>query len=106
MKLPFELTYVGTDDDYCGGMTPTGTLERDAQVFDFAAGIETCIGWDYAFHEEFYDKGAVSRYPDGHLVNQLSPELRECHDCIFCAAIGHAQAKVLVWVPELGVDEA
>lgn len=98
-----EQTYVGLADDYFGGMTPTGTLVRDAQVFGIIPETETCIGWNSRRLEVLYDKVSESWHPFGNMVSRLPPELRERHERIFGAAIDSARAQG--WAPELGDDE-
>jgi len=103
MNRPPEKTYVGLVDDYFGGMTPTGTLVRDGQVFGIIPETETCVGWNYGRLEDLYDKVSAAWQPYGNLVSRLPPELRERHERIFGAAIESARAQG--WAPALGDDE-
>jgi hypothetical protein len=103
MPRPANETYVGLDNDYYGGMTPTGTIVRDAHVFGILPETETCQGWSYGRIEELYDKVTAAWQPFGHLASRLPPDLRERHARIFGAAIAHARS--LGWAPELGDDE-
>lgn len=103
MKRSTEQTYVGLADDYFGGMTPTGTLVRDAQVFGIIPETETCAGWNHRRLEELYDKVSAAWHPYGNMVSRLPPELRERHDRLFGGAIERARAQG--WAPELGDDE-
>lgn len=98
-----EQTYLGLAADYFGGMTPTGTLVRDAQVFGIIAETETCIGWNSQRLEVLYDKVSAAWHPFGNLVSRLPADLRERHERIFGAAIEAARAQG--WAPELGDDE-
>ena len=99
MHRPTHLTYVGLDDDYCGGMTPTGTVIRDAYVFGILPETETCKGWTYGQLENLYDKVTAAWEPHGNMVSGLPPDLRARHERIFDAAI--ARAKSLGWSPNL-----
>lgn len=103
MKRAREQTYVGIDDDYFGGMTPTGTVIRDAYVFGFLPESESCKGWSYARLEALYDKVAEAWQAYGHSVARLPDPLRERHERIFGAAI--ARAKSMGWSAELGDDD-
>jgi len=93
--------YMGIDEDYFGGMTPTGTLIRDAWVFGLLPETETCQGWTYDRMELLYDQVHQAWQPYGHLVSRLPPELRERHTRIFEGAIARARAQG--W--EAGIEE-
>lgn len=86
-------TYVGLDDDSYGGMTPTGTIIRDAQVFGLIPEDETCAGWSIARIDALYDQVSKAWHPYGHLVSQLPDELRARHRRIYDAAIATARAR-------------
>jgi hypothetical protein len=98
-----EETYVGLDADYFGGMTPTGTVIRDAFVFGLLPETETCVGWTYGRIEELYDRVSKAWEPYGNLASLLPEDLRKRHERIFGDAI--ARARALGWAPELGDDE-
>jgi hypothetical protein len=97
------LLYVGLDQDLYGGMTPTGTIVRDAHVFGLIPETETCAGWNHGRLEELYDRVAKAWEPYGSLASHLPPELKERHARIFTAAIERARA--LGWAPEVEEDE-
>ncbi len=103
MQRAPQQEYVGLDQDYCGGMTPTGTLVRDAQVFGLIAATETCAGWNYGRLEDLNDKVADAWAPYGHLASRLPPDLRARHEHIFGAAI--QRARELGWAPNLDDEE-
>ncbi len=94
--------YVGLDDDYFGGMTPTGTIIRDAYVFGLLPETENCKGWSYQRMEELYDKVSRAWEEYGHMVSRLPEPLCARHERVFGAAI--ARAKAQGWAPELGDD--
>jgi len=103
MQRPTKQEYVGLEADYCGGMTPTGTLVRDAHVFGLIPETETAAGWNYARLEDLSDKVAVAWAPYGHLASRLPPDLRARHERIFGAAI--SRARELGWAPNLDDDD-
>jgi len=94
--------YVGLDDDSYGGMTPTGTIIRDAQVFGLIPDGETCTGWSVARIEALYDEVSKAWEPYGHLASQLPEELRARHRRIYDRAI--AAARERGWSAELYSD--
>jgi hypothetical protein len=96
-------TYVGLDQDSYGGMTPTGTIVRDAQAFGLIEETETCAGWSVDQIQQLYDQVSEAWRPYGHLASRLPEELRERHGRIFAAAI--AQARSLGWSAELYTDD-
>ena len=91
--------YVGLDQDISGGMTPIGTIIRDAWVFGFLPEGETCAGWSHDRIQELYDKVTEAWAPYGHLASNLPEPLRERHRAIYEAAI--RRARELGWSPEL-----
>jgi len=97
-----DKTYVGLDADSYGGMTPTGTIIRDAQVFGLIPEDETCKGWAVSRVEALYDEVSKAWHPYGHLVSRLPEDLRERHRRIYDAAI--QQARELGWSAELYDD--
>lgn len=98
-----QTIYVGIDNDDYGGMTPTGTIIRDAWVFGILPEEETCAGWTVARLQDLYAKVSTAWEPYGHLVSHLPPELRERHARIHGAAV--ARAKASGWSPELGDED-
>ena len=95
--------YVGIDEDVFGGMTPTGTIIRDAWVFGIIPDSENCAGWNVQGIQSLYDKVSAAREPCGHLVSNLPPDLRERHQRIYEAAV--QKAKALGWDPELNDED-
>lgn len=92
--------YAGIDEDHYGGMTPTGTVIRDAWVFGILPPEETCKGWSPARLQQLYDKVHQAWAPYGHLASRLPPDLAERHRQIHDEAI--ARAKAQGWAMELG----
>lgn len=95
--------YVGLDQDLHGGMTPTGTIIRDAWVFGLIPETETCAGWDLQRLQALYDQVAAAWQPYGHLASRLPPELRERHSRIYEEAVQRARAAG--WEPEMEDDD-
>jgi hypothetical protein len=95
--------YAGLDNDEQGGMNPTGQIILDAQVFGLIPETETCGGWTVQRIDALYDKVSAAWAPYGHLVSNLSPELRERHARIYDAAVRLARQRG--WNPELGEDD-
>ncbi|MBI5451140.1 MAG: hypothetical protein HY940_07250 [Gammaproteobacteria bacterium] len=95
--------YVGIDQDRDGGMTPAGTMIRDAWVFGVIPESETCAGWTSQRLQDLYEKVYTKWLPYGHLVSNLPPELRERHARIHGEAF--ARAKAMGWQAELGDDD-
>ena len=95
--------YVGIDKDRFGGMTPTGTIIRDAWVFGLIPESETCEGWPLAQIQQLYDRVTRAWEPYGHLVSNLPPELRERHARIYDEAVRRARA--LGWDPDLSDED-
>lgn len=94
-----DRTYVGLDADAYGGMTPTGTIVRDAWVFGLLPEGETCSGWSYERIQSLYDQVSAAWAPYGHLVSRLPEELAARHRRIYAAATEHA--RTLGWPPQL-----
>ncbi len=95
--------YVGIDNDSFGGMTPTGTIIRDAWVFGLVPESETCEGWTMAQLQQLYDRVTKAWEPYGHLVSNLPPELRERHARIYDEAV--QRARELGWDPDLSDED-
>jgi len=104
-RTPFDAQerYVGLDADAFGGMTPTGTLIRDAHVFGLIPESETCSGWSRAQLQILYDQASKAWEPFGHLVSNLTPELLQRHQRIHGKAI--EEARKLGWSPMLEDDD-
>lgn len=85
-------TYVGTDNEIYGGMTPIGKMIRDAWVFDLIEETQTCKGWNAAGIDSLLDKVNKEWDKYGCLVSHLPPELFEKHQRIHGKAIEDAKA--------------
>jgi hypothetical protein len=94
--------YAGIQHDNYGGMSPAGTIIRDAWVFSLLPEQETCAGWSPAQMQQLYDRVHTAWEPYGHLVSGLPPDLAERHQRIHGAAIAHARA--LGWTPMMEDD--
>lgn len=97
-----DKTYPGLDEDNYGGLTPTGTIIRDAQVFGLIPEDETCAGWSLGRIDALYDEVSKAWQPYGHLVSRLPEELRTRHQRIYDAAVATARARG--WTAELDDD--
>lgn len=86
-------TYVGIDQDAYGGMTPTGTIIRDAWLFGILPPEETCEGWSVDRIQAIYDQVSSAWEPYGHLASRLPPELRERHREIYEQALQKARQR-------------
>lgn len=95
--------YAGIDKDPTGAMNPTGNIIRDAWVFGLIPESETCAGWSQQGIQDLYDEVTRAWEPYGHLVKNLTPELRERHRRIYDAAIARARAQG--WDPEPGDED-
>jgi hypothetical protein len=102
MNITQEGGYIGIDHDDFGGMSPAGTIIRDALVFGLLPDHETCAGWSPAQMQQLYDRVYTAWEPYGHLVSQLPPELAARHEHIHGAAIAHARAHG--WTPLMEDD--
>ena len=96
-------TYVGLDQDVSGGMTPIGSIIRDAWVFGILPEGENCTGWDYDRIQQLYDKVVAAWAPYGHLASKLPSPLRERHQAIYDAAI--QRARDLGWTPDMEEEQ-
>ncbi|HEY5602846.1 MAG TPA: hypothetical protein VIM41_07050 [Gammaproteobacteria bacterium] len=91
--------YQGIHKDYCGGMTPTGSIVKDAWLFELLPEVETCEGWTAGQMQELYEKVYAAWEPYGHMVSLLPNELKQRHQQIHIAAV--ARARELGWEPDL-----
>lgn len=98
-----DRTYVGIDQDTYGGMTPTGTIIRDAWVFGIIPETETCAGWSPDRLQMIYDQVSAAWETYGHSVSRLPPDLRERHGRIHGEALRRAQAQG--WAPPMEDDD-
>lgn len=95
--------YCGLGKDHFGGMTPIGTIIKDAWVFGVLDEQETCENWNHDRLQILHDKTRDEWDKYGCLVSNLPDALRQRHALIHDKAI--AQARALGWNPELGDDD-
>lgn len=95
--------YVGIHHDQYAGMTPTGTLIRDAWVFGIIPETQDCAGWDNGMLQNLFEKVYQAWEAYGHLPSRLPLELRTRHEQIYAAAI--QKARLQAWNPELNEDD-
>ncbi len=96
-------SYPGIDKDHFGGMTPIGTIIKDAWVFEILPKSETCENWSHDRLQIIHDETRTEWDKYGCLVSNLPDGLRQRHAEIYDAAI--AKARQLGWNPELGDDD-
>lgn len=96
-------SYVGIHEDRFGGMTPVGTMIRDAWVFGIIPEDQTCAGWTPQQLQGLYDKVYQAWEPYGHLVSNLPGDLRERHQRIHGEAV--ARAREQGWAPNLDDED-
>ncbi|MCI0504910.1 MAG: hypothetical protein L0Z73_02250 [Gammaproteobacteria bacterium] len=92
-------TYEGIHNDYYGGMTPTGSIIKDAWLFELLPEEETCEGWTAAQMQTLYERVYAAWEPYGHMVSLLPDELQQRHQRIHDAAV--TRARELGWDPDL-----
>jgi hypothetical protein len=102
MRRPPQNSYAGIRNDDYGGMTPAGTIIRDAWVFGLLDESETCAGWSPGQMQQLYDQVHTAWAPYGHLASKLPPALAERHQRIHGEAF--ARARALGWTPLLEDD--
>lgn len=95
--------YVGIDNDLYGGMTTTGSIVKDAWLFNILPESETCEGWTAGQLQEIYEKVYAAWEPYGHMISRLPDDLKEKHRKIHDAAV--KKARELGWDPDLS-DES
>ncbi|MCP4432357.1 MAG: hypothetical protein GY806_15380 [Gammaproteobacteria bacterium] len=95
--------YCGIDKDHYGGMTPIGTIIKDAWVFSVLPQSETCENWSHDRLQIIHDKTKTEWDKYGCLVSNLPDDLRQRHAEIYDAAT--AKAREMGWNPELGDDD-
>jgi len=87
-----ERRYVGINNDINGGMTATGKIIRDAQVFGIIEENETCEGWLPQGIEQLWEETEKAWQPYGFSVNALPSDLKEKFLRIHGAAVEKAKA--------------
>lgn len=95
--------YCGIEHDHFAGMTPIGTLIKDAWVFGLLPQDETCQNWSHDRLQVLFDATRDEWDKYGCLVSNLPPDLRRRHADIHEAAI--KKARQLGWNPELADDD-
>ena len=95
--------YPGIHNDLYGGMTPTGSIIKDAWLFGILPETETCEGWTASGIQDLYEKVYEAWEPYGHMVGLLPDELKQRHREIHDAAV--KKARELGWYPDLS-DES
>ncbi len=98
-----KLKYAGIHNEPKGAMSRTGNIIRDAWVFELIPETQTCEGWSMGQIEALYDQVYEAWMPFGHLVSNLTPDLRERHTRIYDQAIKEARAKG--WDPDEAVRD-
>ncbi len=94
-----QKTYAGIYNDNFGGMTPLGSIVKDAWVFGLIEPTETCEGWSIGEMQNLYDRVTANWQAVGYRVAALPPEQRQRHAEIQAAAI--ERAKTAGWDPSL-----
>ncbi|MGD8641176.1 MAG: hypothetical protein PVG89_11145 [Gammaproteobacteria bacterium] len=92
-------TYVGIQNDQYGGMTQTGSIIKDAWLFDLLPETETCEGWSVSQMQGLYEQVYAAWEPYGHMVSRLPDALQQKHREIHDAAV--KKARELGWDPDL-----
>jgi len=95
--------YCGIDNDHYGGMTPIGTIIKDAWLFGILPLEETCENWPHDRLQVIYDKTRVEWDKYGCLVSNLPEDLKARHAQIHDAAV--KKASELGWNPHLDDDD-
>lgn len=95
--------YPGIDNDHFGGMTPIGTIIKDAWLFGILPQTETCENWSHDRLQIIHDKTRDEWDKYGCLMSNLPDELKLRHTEIYQAAT--AKARAMGWNPELGDDD-
>ena len=96
-------SYCGIKSDHFGGMTPIGTIIKDAWVFGVLPENETCEGWSNDRLQIIHDQTRDEWDKYGCLVSNLPEDLRQRHNDIHQAAINNA--RKMGWNPELADDD-
>ncbi|WP_455222888.1 hypothetical protein [Kaarinaea lacus] len=94
-----EKKYEGIYNDVYGGMTQTGSIIKDAWLFNLLPEEETCEGWTVGQMQTLYEKVYAAWEPYGHMVSRLPEELKQRHQKIHDAAI--KRAREMGWDPDL-----
>lgn len=95
--------YVGLNKDHYGGMTPIGTIIRDAYVFGILPETETCENWSHERLQVIHDQTKAEWDKYGCMVSNLPEELKRRHAEIFQRAV--EQARAMGWAPDMSEDD-
>ena len=95
--------YCGIDKDHFGGMTPIGTIIKDAWVFGILPQSETCEDWSHDRLQLIFDQTRDEWDKYGCLFSNLPEELKQRHTDIYDATT--EKARQMGWNPELGDDD-
>lgn len=95
--------YAGLQSDAQFGMSPVGTLIRDAWIFGILPETEQCAGWNAGMLQDLYEKVHAEWSKYGHLPSRLPPELQQRHEKIHAHAM--AKARALGWNAELDEND-
>lgn len=95
--------YAGLNQDPQFGMTPAGTMIRDAWIFGLLPETQDCTGWDVGMLQNLYEQVHREWEKYGHLPSRLPPELQARHEAVHKAAIQAARAQG--WDAELSEDD-
>ena len=90
--------YCGIDKDAYGGMTPIGTMIRDAWVFGILPEDETCENWSYGRLQILHDQTKAEWDKYHCLVSNLPNDLKQRHTRIYQEAL--AYARRMGWDPD------
>ena len=95
--------YCGIKKDHFGGMTPIGTIIKDAWVFGVLPETEGCENWSHDRLQIIHDKTKTEWDKYGSMVSNLPDDLRRRHAEIYEAAT--KKAREMGWNPELVDDD-
>lgn len=95
--------YCGIKKDHFGGMTPIGTIIKDAWVFGVLPETEGCENWSHDRLQIIHDKTKTEWDKYGSMVSNLPADLKERHARIHNSAV--EQARKMGWNPQVGDDD-
>lgn len=95
--------YCGIDNDAYGGMTPIGTVIRDAWVFGILPEDETCENWSHGRLQIVHDQTKAEWDKYHCLVSNLPDDLKQRHTRIYQEALENARR--LGWDPDQSLTD-
>jgi len=98
-----EKLYRGLDKDHYGGMTPIGTIIKDAWVFGILPEGENCENWSHQRLQMIYEQTKSEWDKYGCLVSNLPDDLKQRHVRIFGEAMENA--RKMGWDPNLSLED-